>query len=58
MKVDIQVKRASESLNQCHSTRLCSRVISAYDVLYKHQVDSRYLYRAPEEKNSAINFQG
>lgn len=26
-----------------------SEMISAYDVLYKHQVDSRYLYRAPEE---------
>lgn len=27
-----------------------SEMISAYDVLHKHQVDSRYLYRAPEEK--------
>ncbi len=26
-----------------------SEMISAYDVLCKHQIDSRYLYRAPEE---------
>ena len=35
-----------------------SEMISAYDVLYKHQVDSRYLYRAPEEKRLCYQLSG
>ena len=35
-----------------------SEMISAYDVLYKHQVDSRYLYRAPEEKRLCFQLSG
>lgn len=35
-----------------------SEMISAYDVLYKHQVDSRYLYRAPEEKTLCYQLSG
>jgi tRNA-dihydrouridine synthase B len=35
-----------------------SEMISAYDVLYKHQVDSRYLYRAPEESRLCYQLAG
>ncbi len=35
-----------------------SEMISAYDVLHKHQVDSRYLYRAPEEKRLCYQLSG
>lgn len=35
-----------------------SEMISAYDVLYKHPVDSRYLYRAPEEKTLCYQISG
>lgn len=35
-----------------------SEMISAYDVLYKHKVDSRYLYRAPQEKRLCYQLSG
>ena len=35
-----------------------SEMISAHDVLYKHPVDSRYLYRAPEEKTLCYQISG
>lgn len=35
-----------------------SEMISAYDVLYKHQANSRYLYRAPEEKRLCYQLAG
>jgi len=35
-----------------------SEMISAYDVLYKHQVDSRYLYRAAEESRLGYQLAG
>ena len=35
-----------------------SEMISAYDTLYKHQADSRYLYRAPEETRLSYQLSG
>ncbi len=35
-----------------------SEMISAYDVLYKHPITSRYLYRAPEEKKLCYQLAG
>ena len=35
-----------------------SEMISAYDVLYKHQQNSRYVYRAPEEKRLCYQLSG
>ncbi len=35
-----------------------SEMISAHDVLYKHNVDSRYLYRAPEETRLCYQLSG
>lgn len=35
-----------------------SEMISAYDVLYKHQVDSRYLYRSPVETKLCYQIAG
>ena len=35
-----------------------SEMISAFDVLYKHQPDSRYLYRAPAEKRLCYQLAG
>ena len=35
-----------------------SEMISAHDVLYKHPIDSRYLYRAPEEKRLCYQISG
>lgn len=44
---------------QFHPPAYCvSEMISAYDVLHKHQVDSRYLYRAPEEKRLCYQLAG
>ena len=35
-----------------------SEMISAYDVLHKHKIDSRYLYRAPQEKKLCYQLAG
>ena len=35
-----------------------SEMISAYDVIHKHQADSRYLYRAPEETRLCYQLSG
>ena len=35
-----------------------SEMISAYDVIHKHQMDSRYLYRAPEETRLCYQLSG
>ena len=35
-----------------------SEMISSHDVLHKHQPDSRYLYRAPEEKRLCYQLSG
>ena len=35
-----------------------SEMISAYDVLHKHQTNSRYLFRAPEEKRLCYQLAG
>ncbi len=44
---------------QFHPPAYCvSEMISAYDVLYKHQVGSRYLYRAPCEAKLCYQLAG
>lgn len=35
-----------------------SEMISAFDIVYKHQMSSRYLFRAPEEKNLCYQIAG
>ena len=35
-----------------------SEMISAYDVLHKHQINSRYLYRAPQEERLCYQLAG
>ncbi len=35
-----------------------SEMISAHDVIYKHQIDSRYLYRAPQETRLCYQISG
>lgn len=35
-----------------------SEMISAFDVVHKHQIDSRYLYRAPEETRLCYQLSG
>ena len=35
-----------------------SEMVSAHDVLYKHQLHSRYLYRAPDEKQLCYQLSG